>query len=189
MKKTVVLCSCFVLFFLCLSGCHIEYRETGLSNYSKSLGSFELCHDLAFGLQLGEQYGYLDGDFEYYQQILGLNDRETAILYMVFEDDAYEDVKQYTLDNLDFSTENRYVYNGYCFYENITERTEKSIWEFPRWASMVAISDEKKTIVFFGFYISVTLGDMQNKKTLKKLTDGDIEPFLKEYFSFYDFSK
>ena len=195
---------CLILFIACSSACFnlidsvfpafsdmIEgpnfYTTEGLSNYEQysSMGTLDFLPNQE---KIWEKYPYVEGDFYYYQDsLIKSNGKEVGILYVIFDESVYEEAKQFSLEHIEISDDKSYLYNGYRFFVDVkTYNYHHSNISQPEFLQMTAFNDEKNVILFLGFYI---WGNSDGTQTLQMLAEGDIRPFLKEYFPMYDFSK
>ncbi len=185
MKKTVCLLICLSIAIFCSGGCGGRVVEKpGFSNFNVNDSMFGICGgSLRLGKTVQETYEYIEGDYYFSSyQFLPFAIQESSLIYLVYTDAIYEEAKQFVIDHFEMSSDlHTFTYNDYTFYTVI-------VWEFPLHHTLLAYNDEKNTLVFMGFYISSPLSN-RDQEILQMLVDGDIEPFLKEYFSFYDFSK
>lgn len=176
-------------FFACTDG---EMYGRGISNfdpYASSVGINYIPFAMADGqrVYLFDLYKYSEGDYFYYcmnemASMLGMATcRKMSLAYFIFEESVYEEVKQFSLEEIKTSEEKIYVYGGYTFLvDNSPYLGNSSYWKFPERLLTMAFNDETNTLVFFGFYISDP--DENDQKVLNDLTDGNIAPFLEEYF-------
>lgn len=207
MKKINYLKLCFILFAVCLVCCALFlfcnslisffltfktagpdfYTFEGLSNYEQysSMGTLDFLPNQE---KIWEKYECIEGDFYYYEDsFVKASGKEIGILYVVFDESVYEEVKQFSLQHIEISEDKSYSYNGYRFFvDTKTYNYHTSAAKQLEFLQMTAFNDEKDVILFLGFYI---WGNSDGMQTLQKLTEGDIRPFLEEYFPMYDFSK
>lgn len=193
MKKTACIILCLTLLTVCLSGCNDSFSIYGLANYDRNVSMFSTCGFLPNGEKLWEKYEYIDGDFFYsYVEggVLCMPQRETALLYLTFEDDAYEAAKEYTLSYVEMS-DNGFWYNNYCFCEGLPKHSNTSSLtplRHPRHFLQTIFNDEKRTILFIGFWITSSL-NAEEEQIINRYAEGDVQPFLEKYFPMYDFSE
>lgn len=188
MKQSLALLLLLVVIFCCFS-CGV-YEKTGIYNYDKGNSNFSLSTELLPSDDFLEKFSYVEGNY-YYVDRGGYSftfKDEQEIMYFVYEEDVYESVKNFTLENVLLSKENRYSYNGYEFIENICrlEGRDPNIVnsQYPYSFNMIGFNDKKHVIVFMGFYMPKNLVTPEIEQLL---TFEDMGAFLKEYFSFYDF--
>ena len=173
-----------------------QFAWRDIEEYSPySCSTSGLCHILPYedlskpeqAYDFIEQFDYIEAKYAHYCQDAFFKDwRCRSIMPFTYSAEVYEEAKQYAMDNFVLSKEHCFSYNGYVFVENIThastthdgldENGENK--EFPRWFNMFAYNDEKKTLVFLGFYYS---------DEVTTLTNENIGDFLKEYYYIYDF--
>ena len=185
MKKIISLLV-LVLFLFCLASCNVvEYY--GIENYSEYNSEYSLSRNLLPSSDYLQKFNYVAGDYEYIDT--GLTKREHEIMYLVYEDNIYNNAKTFVFENMVLSKTNHFLYNQYEFYENIGRKEfhydhEMINEEFPYRFNMIGFNDEKNTIIFMSLRISQ---DDISDKDKQILTFEDMNAFLKEYFSFYDF--
>ena len=180
-----------------------ELDWDGLETFSPQTCSVGYCYHLFPADERNKQEGesflntfaYTEGNFAALTEELPLWEPTLCreIAYLTYSPGVYEEAKQYALDNFVLSEENRFSYNGYVFIENITYASTRHNAEverlnyldengenkkFPQKFNMFAYNDEKKTLVFLGFYYS---------DEVAPLTNENIGDFLKEYYYIYDF--
>ena len=164
-----------------------EKTYRGIDEFSQGNSDFTLCHGLIPKDFLKTYDNYVDGDYFFYSNNNYINlGIDKTLMYLVYEKDVYEEAKQYLFDNADLDIDNKRELNGYVFYENLSyAKYVKAINEeldtFPYQYNMVAISDEKNTIIFMGIYTgssyeNIELGNTDFAKYL--------EVFYGEYYSF-----
>lgn len=175
-----------MLISLSLISCSMGIEFYGIEEYSV----YNSEHGLSWKLLPSDDYlhkfEYTVGDYEYVD--IGLTKREHEIMYLIYEENVYDNAKTFVFENMILSETNHFLYNQYEFYENIgrKEYYDPNMVndKFPYKFNMIGINDEKNTIIFMAMRISP--GDLTDKDE-QLLTFEDMGAFLKEYFSFYDF--
>ena len=191
MRKILSLVMLLFSILFTLISCTEPTEKRGISNYHIANSESSLSLRLLPSDDFLEKFDYVDGDYYYISRetIISLGD-EQEIMYLVYEEDIYDDAKDFVFQRLLLSKEHRYSYNGYEFIENIgqLEGRDPNVVNdrFPYWFNMVAFNDEKQTIVFLGFNMPEKLLTAEIEQLL---TFEDMGAFLKKYFSFYDFDK
>ena len=184
MKKTVCMIFCLVLLLMNLNACGESFSVQGFDNYSENHSSYGITGFLLNGEKLWEKYDYIDGDFFYShktEDFLPKPIRETCLIYITFDNDVYDEAKEFVLSNIE-RPEQDVWYNGYYFCEERIGYYTQDHINFKR----VAFNDNKRTILFIGFWLDPTQEDQQ---ILSMYRDGNIQPFLEVYFPMYDFSE
>ena len=185
MKKII---SSFVLalFLFNLTSCCNIIEYYGIENYSEYNSEYSLSRNLLPSSDYLQKFNYIDGDYEYID--IGLTKREHEIMYLIYENNVYDDAKTFVFENLILSNNHRYSYNGYEFIENIGRKeyydSSMTNEEFPYQFKMIGFNDEKNAIIFMA--MRITPKDLTDKDK-QLLTFEDMGAFLREYFSFYDF--
>ena len=190
MKKIISVLLLSSILCLCIS-CGGPYTNRGIENFDPADSSVSLCTELLPSDDFLEVFTYIDGDYYYIDKsgFLDLRD-EQAIMYLIYEKEIYESAKEFTYQNLYFSKNSKYSYNGYEFMVNNWRKLEGRDPNLvnndidPYHFKMVAFNDKKNTIIFLGFYMPM---DLVTEEIEQFLTFEDMGAFLKEYFSFYDF--
>ncbi len=191
MKKTICIVLCLVFLIGFLMACDASFTKQGFE-YCGKVSSDVDCGFLPDVERLWEDYDYIEGDF-YFQSIceflLDPNMREMALLYLKYEDEDYEEVKQIALGSIEIEKSRTYSYNGYRFCEDMSDYYEGSIREFPYNFTLTGYHDEKNIIIF----LTISHHPFQHKQgelaQNELANNGNIEPFLEEYFPMYDFSQ
>lgn len=195
MKKTICLLLCLVLTLTMLSGfgfcsCDGQIFFRGISTFDTNNSTVEIAY-APYMIGDGEReyvfelYEYIEGDYFYYsmnEMFAACFDtwREMSLLYLTFEEPVYEDAKQFSLKRINTSKEKTYVCDGYTFLVDISPYLNAYPWDFPEHLRIMAFNDKTKTLVFLGFHICYP--DENDQKVLDDLINGNIAPFLDEYF-------
>ena len=144
MKKSIVF-AVIICCILSLSSCKTEKR--GIGQHSPNNSSYELCGAL-IPENLLKAYEYEHGNYYYYSNEAVFKPAvEKVIMNLTYSEDEYAKVKSYVLQNMSLDFENTIEHNGYVFYTNLSYYNM-----FPTKYNMVAINDEKRTLVFFHNY-------------------------------------
>ena len=189
MKKIVLL----MLLVCCLtmSSCANFYYpdERGLESFSPNQSEFDLCHRLIPD-QFIDKFDYIDGN--YYNAVdstfFTVGYREKTLVYLQYAEQNYYDAKLYAIQDLILSEEPIEEYNGYTFFLNKSLLKEFDSHHldgsnYPHKFIMFAYNDEKMTLVFFGFYVSMELYN-----EVDAVAD-DWPAFLEKYYGeWYSFS-
>ena len=161
-----------VLMLLCSCGRHtqktgIDYWRThgdGISSYSVT--RFKLDESFL------DKYPYMDGDFNYefekpgpFSYVL-----EYALMWLSYDEDTYEMIKQDDMDAESVVLHDGQETFGFTFYLRCD-------WDFPKRFTAIGYNDEKKTLVFLGFYCS---SEYDKEKAM--LAETDMEEFLEYYY-------
>ncbi|MBE6553307.1 MAG: hypothetical protein E7666_03085 [Ruminococcaceae bacterium] len=175
MRKSICFLAVFLLLNVCFlfSSCTYTVFEDGIENFSREdsetgLTRFLIPNDF---LNL---FPYLDGDYSYFDELSYSGAYETALIYMKYEEDAYESAKAYALENMRFIENTEEIYNGYVFQQR---ELPSDMQQETR--CFFAYSDEQRILLAVGTHITVPEG----------YTYTSIETFLDTYFSFYNFEE
>jgi hypothetical protein len=202
-KKIKILCLCVLPLFL-FSSCD-KYQLTGgislhgIEKYTPVNSSVEISEyllprenytDHNNYQEFLEKYPYIDGDYYYIDIEDWTRYQESALMYLIYDEETYEGAKQFSFSCYSFSAIYQYSYNGYEFLETLLLPEQKGALNedgenkrFPYQFNFFSYNDQKKTLVFMGFY----LGSNKTARDEELLTFSDMGAFLKEYYSFYDF--
>jgi len=164
-----------------------EKTYRGIEEFHPSNSDFSLCVGLIPEDFLENYDNYIAGDYFFYSNNNYINlGIDKTLMYLVYEKDVYEEAKQYIFDNMALDIDNKRELNGYVFYESLsyieaTKAINPELDTFPNDYQMVAINDEKNTIIFLGLftgssYENIQLGNTDFAKYL--------EIFYGEYYSF-----
>ena len=163
-----------VLMLLCSCGRHtqktgIDYWRTngdGISSYSITKPKYLLDESFL------DKYPYMDGDFNYEFENPGLfsYDLEYALMWLSYDEDTYEMIKQDDMDSESVVLHDGQKILGFTFYL-------RHDWNFPKRFTAIGYNDEKNTLVFLGFYCS---SEYDKEKAM--LAETDMEEFLEYYY-------
>lgn len=184
-----MLCLTLSVFFLV--GCD-DFVVRGLDSYSDRYYTMFATDDfLPNQERFWKTNEYIEGDyyFSYSTGWLFSDIREVALLYFKFDDTNYEEVKQFVLEHITVAEERTYFYSGYRFCEDLSDYYEESSYQFPFHFTLTGYHDEKKIIIFLGIYHYPSSNQPSEQVQNELANNGNIEPFLKEYFPMYDFSE
>ena len=161
-----------VLMLLC--SCSEHYQETGIDywrNHGNGMSSYSVTR-FKLDESFLDKYPYMDGDFNYefekpgpFSYVL-----EYALMWLSYDEDTYEMIKQDNMDAESVVLHDGQETFGFTFYLRCD-------WDFPRWFTAVGYNDEKKTLVFLGFYCS---SEYDKEKAM--LAETDMEEFLEYYY-------
>ena len=191
MKKTVCLMLCLSFLTVCPAGCD-DFVIRGLDSYSGGHTMFATDDFLPNQERFWETHKYIEGDYYFSSESTGWlfsNLKEVALLYLKFDETNYAEVKKFVLEHIAVEEERTYSYNSYYFCEDMSDYYEESSYRFPFHFTLTGYHDEKKIIIFLGIYHYPTSNDPSEQAQNELANNGNIEPFLKEYFPMYDFSK
>lgn len=190
MRKLLSLIILLNVTLFTLLSCDKPFERIGIENYHKANSNSSLSLELLPSDDFLEIFDYIDGDYYYIcrETPISLGD-EQEIMYLIYEEENYKLAKEYALQNLLLSKDNRYFYNGYEFIENTCRKREGMNTdivndEYPNLFNMLAFNDEKNTMIFMGFNMPKKLVTPEIEQLL---TFEDMDAFLREYFSFYNF--
>ena len=191
MKKRVLIFSLIIIFMFVLTAC-TDLELSGLENYNINNSETSLSQKLLPHEKFIDMFDYEDGDYFYQDtglEIFPVHSLERELLYLTYDESKYENAKNSAINNMLFSKENTFSYNGYEFVENITYADENGETDefgenkyFPYRFNMFAFNDEKRTLVFLSFYIH---NPTDEEKQILRFEN--IEVFLKRYYPFYSF--
>ena len=176
----------FLILLLCcmlLSSCAKSFRnfQSGLENFHPANSDHGLCNGLMPD-DFIDSFEYLDGNYykEYNSSGLFRNVCERSLVYFEYDDTVYNDAKSYVTENLILGETTFATHGGYSFFINKTREYDTG---YPRNFNMYGYNDEKNTLVFLGFYVSVELYEEVDELS------ADWPAFLEKYYGeWYSFS-
>ena len=161
-----------VLMLLC--SCSEHYQETGIDywrNHGNGMSSYSVTR-FKLDESFLDKYPYMDGDFNYefekpgpFSYVL-----EYALMWLSYDEDTYEMIKQDNMDAESVVLHDGQETFGFTFYLRCD-------WDFPKRFTAIGYNDEKKTLVFLGFYCS---SEYDKEKAM--LAETDMEEFLEYYY-------
>ena len=124
------------------------YRRTqGIENFNPAISSFGVCdHLIPKGFI--EAYSYLDVDFLYSASGNNIMD-DVAVMCFRYEDEIYEQAKQYYFENMPVDEDEHTTYHSFHFHKIIQKQDEVESANFPYSFSMFAFSDSERVLVMF----------------------------------------
>lgn len=180
MKKFLI--PLFLSFCILLTSCTSTYHNDGIENFNKGDSSVSLCQNLIPDGFI-DKFEYIEADYHWFgtEKFIGIEARESVIIYFKYSDKIYDEAKNYILENMLLSNKSTAEYGNYKFFDNYTNGTS---YHFPHGFSRIAYNDNNKTIVSIAFDVSAELyGDA-------KLAEEDWGAFLKKYYGeWYSFEE
>ena len=179
----IFLVACLLLTACTKCGRQHTYRVDGIENFSTADSSMSLCRKL---IPEGfiDEFDYIEADYHYRltEKSMGYKSCETIIMYFEYSDEVYEKAKSYVWENMLLSNKVVASYKNYHFWDNYTNGTGGH--DFPYRFSRVAYNDERKTLVFIAFDVSVELFSEA------ALAEEDYGAFLEKYYGeWYSFDE
>ena len=176
----------FLILLLCcmlLSSCAKSFRnfQSGLENFHPANSEVGVC-DCLIPSEMISSFQYLNGNYYKEETASGFyrNICERALVYFEYDDTTYNDAKSYATENLILNENVFTEYNGYVFFINETYQHDTG---YPRKFKVYGYNDEKNTLVFLGFYVSVELYEEVDELS------ADWPAFLEKYYGeWYSFS-
>lgn len=175
MKKTKILCMILIVSVVFLSSCgtHILYHKTGIENFRTNHSEMDLTRYLILDDFL-EMFPYVDGDYDYCEKSVGGFGYETALLYMVYDENTYYEAKEYALKNLKVVENSEEEYEGYIFLIRDLDHTYEGSLRI-----YFAYSDQDR--------ILLAIGTVQTRVSDYK--DNSLKEYIEINFPFYDFEE
>lgn len=178
MKK--ILCLLLIVLFVpLLPSCGEEYHLEGIENYSTLADSYETNIYLFPSEDFIGKFEYSNAGYWHDQKWLVY---EKSFAYFVYSPEIYQEVMQFTKDEMIFLPDVSFEVNGYTFLQQDASvhysNTEKYPVDFPTWFWMMFYSEERNVIGFLGYY--------QEPTKQKIRADEDFEGFIRYEFSNYD---
>lgn len=176
-------CLCLITVLLCISTVSCTpsiYTVTGIENYKRSDSSYGTvryflphCDEPDTFLK---KFSYIRGDYDYYDAMDGgLLDGgayETAILYMEYTEEIYEEAKTYAFQNLQLVEGSAREYKQYTFMQN-------QGCDFEDQRAFFGHCDEKRILIFIGTYMG---GSYEYQYST-------LAEYLETYFPFYNWEE
>ena len=189
MKKITWIFLVAICLCICLSACDTDdpFEKKSLDNFSEEWSNYSTTDNIIpegfinrFAYTDGYCYHFCFGkDFSF-----AVSDR--ALLFFEYDDETYNQAKEYVFANLILSSKPVEEYNGYIFYDNYSEQlfNEESSYAFPYAFMRFAYNDSKNTLIFIGCFTSHDFDENM------KQTSADWGVFLEKYYGeWYDFSQ
>ncbi len=196
MRKISLIISVFLLLsFLC--SCTNKGKEVektynhivefdGITNFKSNEGNYELNAYLLPANEFINQYDYENIDYyyrEHYEAYWDFVGYEKSIIIIQYNEDIYEQAKEFCLREMTLSENYTLEHKGYVFRENVKLATEQDryrddfVYSFPKRFNMFAYNDDLKCLIFMGFYCP----DYTNDDAM--LTIKNWGQFLDRYYS------
>ena len=127
-------------------------------------------------------YEYVNAGY-YLQDTLSSKIPSYVILYLEYEERVYFEAKYAMFEGIEPYFDDMYLHNGYVFYKNSNyirlSANGKNGDRFPKCFTMAGYNDNKKTLIFLGYYL------FESQENIE-----DWGAFLEEiYGEHYDFSE
>lgn len=190
--KLLIVLSIISSLFLTLCSCGHNVIIKGIENFSPGDSEFSLCSTLMPNHNFINQYEYIEADYYYSDyckdSCVGFGE-EHVIIYFEYDEEIYNEAKDYCLSKFPLSEKNRVEYNGYVFIENVWLKEENDEpFDLERF-QMFIYNDGLNRLVFMGYKnmedYFVSFSPEQSQNVLD-----DWETFLEQEFAeVYDFSK
>ena len=201
MKKLSLIISVFLLLFL-LCSCTNESKEcnkiynrilevNGIDNFKNNEGNYELNVYLLPTDDFINRFDYTDIDYHYrehYESYVDFVGYEKSIVVIKYEEEIYEQAKQFCFEEMNLSETYTLKYNTNVFIENIelglaqNRYSEDFVYTFPKRFNMLAYNDSLNCLIFLGFYCP----DYTNEEAMLIIKNWG--QFLNHHFSdVYDF--
>lgn len=187
--KSIAIFVLIIAVMFCLTSC-APIEVEGLEEYSPALSSSGLTSYLFPSEDFLTQFAYVDGTFNYVD-MLKYDDEclEKAMAVLKYDEETYEQVKQYCLTSMDLS-DSEITYGGYVFLENYQHAIAYDNFDgeknnrFPYFFTMIGYNDSLKEMFFFGLECG------ENYHVAAQLIYSDCGAFLNEFYSeYYSFSE
>ncbi len=184
MKNKAKLILVLFLSGIFLAACKPFYL-TGIDSYNSANSSVGITRYLLPSETFLEDFPSVEQEYNYKaSNEFEPEISEQAIMLLKYDPAIYTEAKQFCIDNMDLSEQNRFECHGYRFIHNTRlndyDTDDDPDFQYPSRFNMICINDEKHILIFLGFC------DTESEKVAKKKTNW--ESFLAEYFGeFYDF--
>lgn len=182
-----------LLVIVILSACKYNVYIEGIENFSVNDSNMSLNVCILPSDDFIDKFEYSEGEYFYSdvnEHLLYVAGCEQSIVVLNYEEDVYEQAKEYCFENMVLSEINQFDYKGYTFTENVGlaeagDDLEDGVnTKYPNRFNMFAYNDAENRLVFMGFYNSP-----DNHDDNVYLAQSDWGAFLDTYFSkYYDFS-
>lgn len=175
MKKFLIFALLFLVVFLLSCGPYsIELHSvSGIDNFSIDNSSVGLTIYF-LPKDFMELFPYIDGDYDYREELVSGFGYETALLYMVYDETTYYKAKDYALKNLKTVDNSEEEYEGYTFLmRDLGETALKGSRVY------LAYSDEDQTLLVLGTH----------RTRVSDYKDNSLKEYIEINFPFYDFEE
>ena len=167
MKRLMaILLCCLMVLTLCSCGDRFngekyseKFNVDGIENFDKFEGSIEINQYILPSDTFLEEFNYLDIDYHYrnnFKTIFSIFGTERSLITIHYEQEEYQQAKEYCLQNMQLLESNRVEYNGYVFIDNVKLKTLRNNnitrSEFPHYFNMFGYNDDLNCLVFIGFF-------------------------------------
>ena len=161
-------------------------KVDGINNFKNNEGNYELNVYLLPTDDFVNRFDYTDIDYHYrehYESNIDFVGYEKSIVVIKYEENVYEQAKEFCLQEMTLSENYILEHNGYVFKENVELAIEQDryredfVYSFPKRFNMFAYSDSLNCIIFLGFYCP----DYTNEDAM--LTIKKWDQFLYRYYS------
>ena len=161
-------------------------KVDGINDFKNNEGNYELNVYLLPTDDFVNRFDYTDIDYHYrehYESNIDFVGYEKSIVVIKYEENVYEQAKEFCLQEMTLSENYILEHNGYVFKENVELAIEQDryredfVYSFPKRFNMFAYSDSLNCIIFLGFYCP----DYTNEDAM--LTIKNWDQFLYRYYS------
>ena len=161
MKRLMAILLC-CLMVLPLCACGEKYSEKfnvdGIKNFEKFVVTVEINKYILPSDSYLEEFNFLDIDYHYrinYKTIFSFLGTERSLITIHYEQEEYQQAKEYCLQNMQLLESNRVKYNGYVFIDNVKLETLRNnnipTSQFPDYFNMFIYNDDLNCLMFMGF--------------------------------------
>ena len=143
-----------------------------------------------------EDYEYLEGtyfwhDDDSWKELFAPEDvlPDISLITLKYDESTYEEAKKTMLEEIKPYEHKFYYYNEYNFYLNSNhfDIADDGKTRFPSAFTMACYNDENHTLIFMGFFMSVS--HFLEEKYLEDI-EGNWKDFIDQYYGvYYDFSQ
>lgn len=195
--KRIVCVLLLLAVVLTLTSCEYIVEKTGTSN----VGSASLSDGTSHLLPNKKNGNYHDGYYSEFNDIFQsvdenaffllknggfayLDDMGIIFVYFTYDDETYEQVKEYSKNNFDYiSEEPIYSNEKYVFYSTYNQTRTPLQSDYGYMTRTFAYNDDSKTLVFFG----ASINGSYFKENFDAVTD--FNTYLQLFSEYYDFTK
>ena len=135
-----------------------KFNVDGIENFDKFEGSIEINQYILPSDTFLEEFNYLDIDYHYrerYKTIFSIVGTDRSLITIYYEQEEYQQAKEYCLQNMQLLESNRVEYNGYVFIDNVKLETLRNnnipTSQFPDYFNMFIYNDDLNCLMFMGF--------------------------------------
>ena len=166
MKRLMaILLCCIMVLTLCSCGDRFngekyseKFNVDGIENFEVKEGDFELNHYILPSMDFLDKFSFLDVDYHYrydHKTIFSIVCTERSLITIHYEQEEYQQAKEYCLQNMQLLESNRVKYNGYVFIDNVKLETLRNnnipTSQFPDYFNMFIYNDDLNCLMFMGF--------------------------------------